>query len=167
MGTKDKSNLNSRLNIYLMLPILALGLILQGCATDISSNSYSDEHVGEASRSYRGVVVHVRQVKVSPDQLEKGKTGTMFGALGGAVVGSQFGSGAGKAIMTAGGAVAGAVGGAYAEKALKTQTALEITVEVKGGEMYTVVQGSDVPFRKGEKVLLFKFDKGRSKVAKL
>lgn len=170
MLRKDKSLWKGHLNInkiYFVLPLLLLNLTTTGCATDISGNSYSDTHVGEASRSFRGVVVNIRAVKVSPDQLEKSQTGTMLGTVGGAAVGSQFGSGTGKLLMTAGGAVAGAIGGAYAEKALKTQTGLEITVEVKGGELYTVVQGNDVAFKKGEKVLLVKYEKGRSKVVKL
>ncbi len=150
----------------LLIPILAISLIISACATDINSNSYSDTHVGEAAKSYRGKIVKVRQVKVGPDQLEKSKTGTLAGGVGGAMLGSQFGSGSGKLLMTAGGAIAGAVGGAYAEKALKTQDALELTVELKNGELRTIVQGKNETFRKGEKVLLMIYENGRSKISK-
>lgn len=146
---------------------LVASLFVSGCATDISSNSYSEDHVGEAARSYQAVVVKVRQVKVGPDQLGKNKTGAVIGGIGGAVIGNQFGSGVGKGIMTVGGAAAGAVGGAYAEKALRTQTALEITVQLRNGELRTIVQGNDVQFSQGERVYIMIYQRGRSKVVKL
>ncbi len=141
-------------------------LFVSACATDISSKSYSDQHVGEAAHSYRATVVKVRKVKVGPDELGKSKTGAIVGGVGGAVIGSTMGSGTGKLLMTGAGAVAGAVGGAYAEKALKTQTGLEITVELKNGAMLTVVQGTDVAFNRGEKVIVMVYKKGRSKIVK-
>ncbi len=152
---------------YWIASLLTVCLFASGCATDISSNSYSDAHVGEAARSYRGVVVKVRTVKVGPDQLEKSKAGTMVGGASGAAIGSQFGSGTGKLIMTGVGAVAGAIGGAYAEKSMKSQNALEITIELKNGDMRTVVQGADVNFSTGEAIMLMTYKKGRSKIVKL
>jgi outer membrane lipoprotein SlyB len=154
------------LNLLIILVFGVLTAGLTGCATDISGKSYSDEHVGETARSLPGVVVKVRRVKVGPDQLGKNKTGAVAGGLGGALLGSTMGGGRGKGLMTIGGAVAGAVGGAYAEKALKTQTGLEITVKLKNGEYVTVVQGSDIGFRRGEQVFVMVYNRGRSKVVK-
>ena len=149
------------------LLVLALSAVFMvGCATDINSQSYSDEHVGEASRSYRGRVLKVRKVKVGPDELGKSKAGAIAGGIGGAMIGSTMGRGTGNAIMTGVGAIAGAVGGAYAEKALKTQKAYEITVELKNEELLTVVQGTDVKFRRGEPVIVMVSQRGRSKVMK-
>jgi outer membrane lipoprotein SlyB len=153
------------LNIKI-IAVVAATLFLSACATDISSNSYSDQHVGEAAHSYYATVAKVRKVKVGPDELGKSKTGAVVGGVGGALVGSTMGSGTGKLLMTAGGVVAGAVGGAYAERAMKTQTGLEITVQMKNGELLTVVQGADVQFSKGEKVLVIVYKKGRSKIVK-
>lgn len=144
--------------------VITSALLLSACATDISSKSYSDQHVGEAAHSYRATVVKVRKVKVAPDELGKNKTGILLGAVGGGVLGSTMGAGTGKLLMTAGGAAVGAVGGAYAERSLKTQTGLEITVELKNGEMLTVVQGADVGFNPGDKVIIMVYKKGRSKI---
>ncbi len=141
-------------------------VFFSGCATDISSQSYSDSHVGETARSYRARVVKVRKVKVGPDELGKNKNGALAGGIGGAMIGSTMGSGTGKGLMTLAGAAAGAVGGAYAERALKTQVGLEITVELRNGALRTVVQGADVPFYRGEKVILMSYSKGRSKIVK-
>ncbi|OQW46117.1 MAG: hypothetical protein A4S09_16920 [Proteobacteria bacterium SG_bin7] len=148
------------------ISLAVAALFITGCATDISSQSYSDQHVGETARSYRARVVKVRQVKVGPDELGKNKTGALAGGVGGAVLGSTMGGGNGNGLMAIAGGVAGAIGGAYAEKALKTQVGLEITVELRNGKLMTVVQGSDVPFSRGERVILMSYGKGRSKIVK-
>ncbi len=146
--------------------LLLVLMTLSGCATDISSNSYSDESVGEVAETESAVVVKIRPVKVGPDQLGKSNTGTIAGGIGGALIGSQLGSGFGGALATVGLAGAGAVGGAAAEKKLKTQAGLEITVKLQSGRLRTLVQGSDVSFVKGERVLLMNYVRGRSKVVK-
>jgi outer membrane lipoprotein SlyB len=151
----------SKKSIGILLAVI-VSVFMSACATDISSNSYSDKHVGETSRSYRATVVKVRKVKVGPDELGKNKAGALLGGVGGAVIGSSTGSGLGAGI----GAVAGAIGGAYAEKAMKTQVGLEITVELKNGSLLTVVQGADVDFSRGEKVIIMQNTKGRSKIVK-
>lgn len=156
-------NLNQ---ILVAVSLTAAALTFTGCATDISSQSYSDSHVGETARSYRATVIKVRKVKVGPDELGKNQNGALAGGLGGAMLGSTMGGGNGKALMTIAGGVAGAVGGAYAEKALKTQVGLEITVELRNGKLLTIVQGSDIAFFKGERVILMSYGKGRSKIVK-
>ena len=153
----------NRISLALALSIIA-GTQLTACATDISSNSYAENHVGEAARSFRGIVVKVREVKVAPSKPQYG--GALAGAGAGGLVGNQFGAGAGKDIMTAGGAVAGAVGGYYAEKHLRTQMGLEITVQMPNGELRTLVQGNDVAFRKGDRVMIMIYNRGRSKIVK-
>ncbi len=153
-------------NVLSAIALTVTALVASGCATDISSQSYSNQHVGEMARSYRARVVKVRQVKVSPDELGKNKNGALAGGIGGAMLGSTMGGGNGKTLMAIAGGVAGAIGGAYAEKALKTQTGLEITVELRNGQLRTIVQGADVPFYKGEKVILMSYSKGRSKIVK-
>ncbi len=150
----------------LAVSVTLAALFTTGCATDISSQSYSDKHVGETARSYRATVIKVRQVKVGPDELGKNKNGALAGGIGGAMLGSTMGGGNGKALMTIAGGVAGAIGGAYAEKALKSQVGLEITVELRNGALRTIVQGADVPFARGERVFLMSYGKGRSKIVK-
>lgn len=105
-------------------------VLFSGCATDISSNSYSDDSVGDVAQTEAAVVVKVRTVKVGPDQLGKSHTGAVAGGIGGALI------------------------GAAAEKKLKS------------GALRTVVQGGDVSFVKGERILLMTYAYGRSKVVK-
>jgi outer membrane lipoprotein SlyB len=155
-----KSNLKTRLlNSAALLSVLVL---FSACATDIGSKSYSDEDVGAVANTQEGVVLKVRTVKVGPDQLGKSKAGAAIGGVGGALIGAETGSG----LATIGLGAAGAVGGAFVEKGLKTQQGLEITVRLTTGSLRTVVQGNDVSFVKGEKVLLLVYDRGRSKVVK-
>ena len=141
-------------------------LLFSGCATDISSNSYSDDSVGEVAQTEAAVVVKVRTVKVGPDQLGKSHTGAVAGGVGGAIIGSQIGSGFGGALATVGLAGGGALVGAAAEKKLKTHKGLEITVKLNSGGLRTVVQGSDVSFVKGDRILLMTYAHGRSKIVK-
>jgi outer membrane lipoprotein SlyB len=142
-----------------------LALMASGCATNISQDHYSDETVGEASKVYKGVIVDVRKVRVGPDQLGKSRTGAAMGAVGGAIAGRAIG-GRGAAGILIGG-VAGAIGGAYAEKALKTQDALEYTIELANGDGMSVVQGTDKPLSVGQNVRVIVSSRGRSRIIAL
>jgi outer membrane lipoprotein SlyB len=153
--------------LFLILTLVSSSFLFSGCATEIGSNSYDDEDVGAIANSYKAVVIKVRNVNVGPDKLEKSGAGTLAGGVAGAAIGSEFGSGIGNVLMTTGGALAGAVGGAYAEKSLKKQVGLEITVQLTNGELKTVVQGNDTSFSKGESVMLLAYAQGRSKVVKI
>ena len=159
-------------------------LFLNGCARDISSNSYSDRHVGESSRTYKGRILSVRTVKVGPEQLGDSYAGTAIGGIGGGVIGNQFGGGHGNIATTLGGAAIGALAGAFLEQELKNQDAYEYVVEIdKGithsvakksspeyeveldkGAMYTVVQGMDTKLSPGQPVLLMISHQGRSRL---
>ena len=144
--------------------ISGVAFLLNGCARDISPNSYSDSHVGEASRTYKGRIVSVRTVNVGPEQLGDSYMGTAVGGIGGGILGNQFGKGHGRLATTAGGAILGALGGAFAEKELKNQDAFEYIVELQNGEMRTVVQGMDTKFSPGQSILLMISDRGRSRI---
>ncbi len=153
-----------RSTAYLMLVSSAAAMI-SGCAREISSNVYSDTHVGEASRTFRGMVVSVREVEVTnAEKLQENTTGMGVGALAGGVGGYQIGKGRGQVAATAAGAILGAVAGAYAEKALSSQTAFEYIVELSNGEMRTVVQGKDTKYAPGQRVLLIVGQQGRSRI---
>jgi len=158
--------LRKKERVLCCLLALSMTTFATGCATDISSKSYSDEDVGEAAQTYSGTVVKVRSVKVAPDQLGKSHVGMLAGGMGGGLIGSQIASGLGGAIATLGLAGAGALGGAMAEKSLKTQQGLEITVRLNSGELRTVVQGNDVSFKQGERIYLMIYSRGRCKVVK-
>lgn len=159
-----KNSLMFRSTAYLMV-VCSTAAMLSGCAREISSNVYSDSHVGEASRTFRGIVVSVREIEVTnAEKLQENTTGMTAGALAGGVGGYQFGKGRGQVASTAAGAILGAVAGAYAEKALSSQTALEYIVELTTGEMRTVVQGKDTKYTPGQRVLLIVGQQGRSRI---
>ena len=159
-------NLNKKETNLKYFAALALTILASGCATDISSKSYSDDDVGEVAQTISGIVLKIRTVKVAPDKLDKSHVGMIAGGLGGGLMGSQIASGLGGALATVGLAGAGALGGAMAEKSLRTQSGFEITVRLASGELRTVVQGNDVNFKKGERVYFVIYAKGRSKVVK-
>jgi outer membrane lipoprotein SlyB len=138
--------------------------LLTGCARNISSDVYSESHVGETSRTYRGTVINVRQVQVSPESLGENIVGAGAGAIGGGLAGSHIGGGKGNIAATAAGAIAGGLAGAYAEKMIKTQDALEYSIELTNGEIRTIVQGPSPSFAVGQPVLLIASSKGRSRI---
>ena len=147
-----------------LLMISGAAIALSGCARNLSSNSYSDTHVGEASRTYKGTIVSVRTVNVSPEKLGDNYVGTAHGGVAGGVLGTQFGNGRGRIATTAGGAILGALGGAFAENELQNQDAYEYVVEMRNGEMRTVIQGMDTKYSPGQSVLLMISDRGRSRI---
>ena len=142
-----------------------IAFVAAGCARQISSNVYSASSVGETSLTYPGVIISARAVTVEDKEyLEENGLGIVGGGVGGALVGSQIGKGSGNTLATVGGAVAGAVAGAYAEKAMKTQDAMEYIVALDNGESKTVVQGMDSTLAVGQKVWLIVSHHGRSRV---
>ncbi len=153
--------------------LLSVLCLLSGCAREISSNVYSEGHVGETSLSYQGVVISVRQVKVTnAERLQENQTGMGLGALAGGglggLLGSTMGKGTGNVLMTVAGAglgaVAGGVGGAYAQQALSSQQGMEYVVKLTNGQIMTVVQGLDAPLCAGQRVFIMVSYDGRSRV---
>ena len=67
-------------------------ILLSSCASDIKSNTYSANSVGEASFSYQGTILSVRKVKVK--DLNTG-TGAIGGAVAGGLAGNQISNGGG------------------------------------------------------------------------
>ena len=154
-----------RRSITLISTALVVALVATGCARQISSNVYSASSVGETSSTYPGVIISARQVTVEDKEyLEQNGLGLVGGGVGGALAGSQFGKGSGNTVATVGGAIVGAVAGAYAEKALKSQNAMEYVVALENGESKTVVQGVDPTLTVGQKVWLIVSYQGRSRV---
>jgi outer membrane lipoprotein SlyB len=145
--------------------IFAAMVLFSSCAREISSNVYSAGHVGEASTTYSGVITHARQVTVqSGENLEDNGLGIIGGAIAGGYGGSKIGKGEGNTLATVGGALIGATAGAFAEKALKTQNAMEYVVQLDNGGSMTVVQGPSPTFSAGQNVFVIVGQKGRSRV---
>ena len=151
--------------ILALLCVTATSVSLVGCARQISSSVYSDSSVGETSATYRGIVINKRRVEVAgADKLEDNATGAILGTATGSVVGSAFGGGNGAVATTILGGVGGAVAGAFAQKALESQDGFEYVVELKNGEMRTLVQGVEPSLNVGQQVLLMVSFTGRSRI---
>ena len=96
-----------------------------------------------------GIIESIRAAEMQGDG---SGLGAVAGGLTGAVVGSQFGSGNGRTLMT----IAGAAGGAYAgnaiEKNVKKKTVYRITVRLDDGGARTVTHAQQPAFAVGERV---------------
>jgi outer membrane lipoprotein SlyB len=148
-----------------VISILLSLFVITSCAREISSEVYSANHVGEASTTYAGVIIHTRQVTVQEhERLEENGMGIVGGGVAGAIAGNQFGKGSGNTAATIGGALIGATAGAFAEKALKSQTGTEYVVQLDNGQTMTVVQGPNPAFSVGQNVYVIVGQQGRSRV---
>ncbi len=149
------------------LAFFAVLALLAGCAKNLSPDEYSEDDAGSVTETYRGTVLSVRKVKVKGgDKLEDNTVGLVGGGLAGGILGSQLGKGSGSAVGLVAGAAAGALGGSLLQKGLKTQNALEYTVELTTGRIVTVVQGSSetTSIAVGQHVLVMMNSKGRSRI---
>lgn len=130
--------------------MVAFALI--GCAPpNISPQSYSVGSVGQVNRTVSATVVSAREVAVSGTASTGSATGGALGAVAGSSAGSSSRDGLAGAIV---GAVAGSLAGAAIEANATKQTGYEYVVETFNGNLMTIVQGSDVVFRAGDKVLV-------------
>lgn len=155
--------MRSRCSICL-LPLIALAAMC-GCARQISPNVYSGASIGETSTTYPGVIISARTVAVEDSEyLGDNALGIVGGGAAGALLGSRVGKGSGNTLATIAGGVGGAVAGAFAEKAMKSQNAMEYIVALENGESKTVVQGLDPAYAVGQKVWLMESHKGRSRI---
>jgi len=143
---------------------MALVLLVSGCAKRISQNHYSEDAAGEVSQSYRGVIISARKVEVGKEKLGDNTMGLAAGGIGGALLGSQIGSGTKAGIVgaVAGGLIA-ATAGAFLEDALTSQSAMDYSVQLDNGQVMSVVQGDDEVYAVGQRVLLIKSAK-RSRI---
>lgn len=140
-------------------------LIACGCARDICSSTYSETSIGEVGYTYEGIIESVRFVNVkSNEKISDNATGALLGGVAGGVLGNMIGKGKGRVATTALGAVGGAVGGAYLEDKISSQQAVEYSVRLSNGKLYTVVQGKDVVYNAGQKVHLIINYNGRSRI---
>ncbi|MDR2682074.1 MAG: glycine zipper 2TM domain-containing protein [Holosporaceae bacterium] len=151
--------------LFLSVILCGLGILVSGCARQISSSVYDAKTLGAANETFECVVVKVRKVMVEEgERLEDNKTGAVVGAVAGGALGNAIGGGRGRVISTAGGALLGGIGGAFAEKALKSQEGLEYLVRLNSGAMRTVVQSAENPLYPGQAGYLIIDNRGRSRV---
>ena len=132
-----------------VVPVLA-GLLLMGCAGNLSNDRYETSAAGRVNSVAEGVVMNVRVVQVATSN---GSVGQLAGGVAGAAAGSMIGGNtAVNVIGGVGGAVLGGYLGGKAQEGLSKQTGYEYVVKLDTGKMITITQGSDEKFTIGERV---------------
>jgi len=125
-------------------------LILGGCATSPSADSYSQGQAQREMSVRMGVVDSVRPVTLEGTQ---SGAGTLVGGALGGIAGSNIGGGnRGSAVGTILGAVGGALAGNAIEEGTTKKAGLEITVRFDNGTMSAITQAADEQFRPGDRV---------------
>lgn len=139
--------------------MLALGLAgLTGCGGEYSPNTYSATAVQQANKVAQGVVVGVREIKVSASET----IGAVAGGAVGGIAGSQVpGSTLGEAFGTVGGTMIGGMVGAGAEHTMKDTKAFEYIVRKGNGDLVSVTQKDEVPLALGQHVLVIAGNQAR------
>jgi len=133
----------------LWIVLLAASLILGGCASSMSSDSYTRGQARKESIVKNGTVESVRPVTIEGT---KTPIGALAGAGVGGILGSTIGHNTGSAIAAIIGGVAGGFGGSAAEEAITRQQGLEIIVKLDSGTTVAVTQKADKEFKPGERV---------------
>ena len=125
---------------------------LVGCASNVSPNTYAVGSVGQVNRTIAGKIISVREVNIAGTN----NIGGAAGAAAGATVGSAAGgnNSRGNIVGAIGGAIIGGMIGAAAESSATKQMGVEYVVETENGNLMTIVQGVDLNFQVGQRVLV-------------
>ncbi|MFG0379549.1 glycine zipper 2TM domain-containing protein [Pseudomonas sp. zbq_18] len=147
----------------LTVSVVALGLTLGGCASNLSGDSYSRDEARKVQTVRLGTVEMLRPVKIEGT---KTPIGAGAGAVVGGIGGSTIGGGRGSAVAAVIGAVAGGLLGAATEEGLTRTQGVEITVREDDGTLRAYVQEvqENEIFRVGDRVRIMTVD-GTSRVA--
>ena len=77
-----------------LFTLILLALALFSCTRQVSTNVYSDRHVGEISTTYMGVIKHVRLITIqSGESLQENTLGIASGGAVGEIIGDSIGEG--------------------------------------------------------------------------
>ncbi len=145
------------------LIVLALAASLAACSTT-SPDVVQRGDAQTLSTVRDATVLSVRDVTV--DGSQSGIGATAGGVVGGALGSTRGGGGATSVAIATVGAVAGAVVGNTIERATTREDAVELLLQLRGGERVAVVQAKgDEAFKPGDAVLLITSG-GRTRVSK-
>ena len=140
------------------IPAALLLAALAGCGGSYSPNTYATTAVQQANKVAQGVVVGVREIKISSSET----VGAVTGGAMGAIVGSQVpGSSLGQAFGTVGGTMLGGLVGAGAEHTVTDTKAFEYIVRKTTGELVSVTQKDEVPLAIGQHFLVIAGNQAR------
>lgn len=125
---------------------------LGACAPNISANTVTAAQTGQAQRTTPAQVVSARYVQVEGT---RSGIGAAAGAAAGGIGGSYIGGSTRTNVLGAlGGGLAGGIVGGLAEQAVTQQQGIEYVLRTNDGRTITLVQGADVVFQPGARVLI-------------
>ncbi len=152
-----------RKSVLLVASFTTMSLLLGGCASNLSGDSYSRDEARKVQTVRMGTIESLRPVKIEGT---KTPIGGGAGAIVGGVAGSAVGGGRGSIVAAVIGAVAGGLAGSAAEEGLTRTQGVEITVREDDGSMRAYVQQvqENEIFRVGERVRIMSVN-GTSRVA--
>jgi len=128
-----------------------LALSLAGCNAGYSPNTYASTAAQEEAAVQRGMIIGVRQVRISAS----GAIGTVTGGAAGGVAGAQVSSGTvGTALGAIGGTLVGGIGGTAAAQAMADAKGWEYIVQEDGNKLVSVTQTSKTALALGLHVLV-------------
>ena len=153
-----------RKSVVLLAAMTSVGLLLGGCQSSLTGDSYSRDEARQVQTVRMGTIESLRPVKIEGS---KTPIGAIAGAGVGGVAASGIGGGKGSTVAAIIGAVAGGMLGAAAEEGLTRTQGVEITVREDDGSLRAYVQEvqENEIFRVGERVRIMSVN-GTSRVAR-
>ena len=137
-------------NSFLLFLLLSQ-IVLSGCASTQSGESYSRSEVRTVQQVEYGVIEQLRPVNIEGT---KTPIGSGAGAVAGGIAGSSIGGHTTSKVMAVIGAVAGGVAGAAIEEGVTRAHGVEITIKMADGRTIAIVQAlsPNERFSVGERV---------------
>lgn len=162
MATDSSGDSLMRKSALLVASFTAMALMLGGCASNLTGDSYSRDEARTVQTVRMGTIESLRPVKIEGT---KTPIGGAAGAVVGGVGGSAIGGGRGSIVAAVIGAVAGGLLGSATEEGLTRTQGVEITVREDDGSMRAYVQQvqENEIFRVGERVRIMSIN-GTSRV---
>lgn len=167
---KETNKIIKRTIITASAIAISFSLIIPKMAYAWSNNNYIPTNPNNisspytASRSYPGIVISVRHVKINYND-NAGNEGALIGGGLGALVGSQIGKGAGKIASEIVGGIGGAIAGEHVGKHFAEGIGTQIVVRMqKNGNIETITEPSNINLYPGERVLVVQSQSNRVRV---
>ena len=140
-----------RKSIVFAAAFTAFTLLLTGCASSLTGDSYSRADARKVQTVRMGTIESLRPVRIEGT---KTPIGAGAGTVVGGIAGSTVGGGRGSAVAAVIGAVAGGLAGAAIEEGVTRTQGVEITVREDNGGLRAYVQAVEPNqvFRVGQRV---------------
>lgn len=151
-----------RKSIIFAAAFTAFTMLLSGCASSLTGDSYSRADARKVQTVRLGTIESLRPVRIEGT---KTPIGAGAGTVVGGIAGSTVGGGRGSAVAAVIGAVAGGLAGAAVEEGVTRTQGVEITVREDSGALRAYVQAVEPNqiFRVGQRVRIVSVN-GQSRV---